>query len=86
MNDLAMPHWRAAIAAVRGRRDEETGAIRMLAAAFRGRMKEAAELATDYRRAPWPEPRQQAGGLIMQIAISEALYGLDERQRANREG
>ena len=38
------------VAAVRGRRDEvDMVAIRMFAATYRGRMKEAAELATDFQ-------------------------------------
>ena len=71
----------AQIAAVRGRRDEvEMFGIRMFAAAFRGRLKEAGELAVDYQARSLALSRgPQAGTAIMQIAITEALYGLGDR-------
>jgi tetratricopeptide (TPR) repeat protein len=79
MGDTALADQQ--IAAVRGRRDEvEMFGIRMFAATFRGRLKEAAELAADYQaRAVALSRGPQAGNAMMQIAISEALYGLGDR-------
>lgn len=72
------------VAAVRGRRDEvDMVAIRMLAAAYRGRMKEAAELATDYQaRSVALSRATNAGNGLMQLAIGEALVGLVDQARA----
>jgi tetratricopeptide (TPR) repeat protein len=69
------------IAAVRGRRDEvEMFGIRMFAAAFRGRLKEAGELAVDFQARSVALSRgPQAGNAVMQIAITEAMYGLGDR-------
>ena len=76
MGDTALAEQQ--IAAVRGRRDEvEMFGIRMFAAVYRGRLKEAAELATDFQaRALALSRGPQAGNAMMQIAISEALFGL----------
>ena len=58
-------------------------AIRMFAATYRGRMKEAAELAADFQaRALALSRPQSAGSGIMQLAISEALVGLTDRAKA----
>jgi tetratricopeptide (TPR) repeat protein len=58
-------------------------AIRMFAATFRGRLKEASELGTDFQaRSVALSRSQQAGNVLMQIAIGEALFGLDEQARA----
>ena len=69
------------IAAVRGRRDEvEMFGIRMFAAAFRGRLKEASDLAVDFQARSLALSRgPQAGTAMMQIAITEALYGFGDR-------
>ena len=70
--------------AVQGRRDEvDMVAIRMFAATYRGRMKEAAELATDFQARALALSRPQAAGNgIMQLAISEALVGLVDQAKA----
>lgn len=69
------------VAAVRGRRDEvEMVTIRMFGAAYRGRFKEAAELATEYQTRMAALSRNvQAGQNLMALAISEALAGLHEQ-------
>ena len=57
--------------------------IRMFAAAFRGRLTEAAELATDFQARSLALSRgPQAGNAMMQMAITEALYGLGDRAAA----
>ena len=68
------------VAAVRGRRDEaEMTAIRMFAATYRGRMKEAAALATEFQSRMVALSRGPAAGqVLMALAINEALAGLDE--------
>ena len=70
--------------AVQGRRDEvDMVAIRMFAATYRGRMKEAAELATDFQARALALSRPQAAGNgIMQLAISEATVGLVDQAKA----
>ncbi len=75
------------VAAVRGRRDEvEMVGIRMIAATYRGRMKEAAELATDLQvRALALSRGQSIGNAVMQLAISEALVGLGDQANARIE-
>jgi tetratricopeptide (TPR) repeat protein len=75
------------IAAVSGRRDEiDMIAIRMFAATYRGRMKEAAELATNFQgRAVALSRGQNAGTTLIQLAISEALAGLSDRAKARIE-
>jgi serine/threonine protein kinase/tetratricopeptide (TPR) repeat protein len=80
--DMALAEQQAA--AVRGRRDEvDMFAIRMFAATYRGRMKEAAELATDVQSRSVALSRgQNAGTALMQVAISEALVGLAEQAKA----
>jgi len=72
------------ISAVAGRRDEvDMVAIRMFAATYRGRMKEAADLATDFQARALALSRPQAAGNgILQLAISEALFGLIDRAKA----
>ncbi len=74
----------AQAAAVRGRRDEvDMIAIRMFAATYRGRMKEAGELAADLQaRALALSRGPSAGNAMMQLAISEALVGLADRAKA----
>jgi serine/threonine protein kinase/tetratricopeptide (TPR) repeat protein len=81
MGDAALAEQQ--VAAVRGRRDEvEMFGIRMLAATFRGRMKEAAALAAEFQpRALALSRTEQAGSAMMQIAIAEALFGLEEQAR-----
>jgi len=75
------------VAAVRGRRDEaDMVAIRMFAAAYRGRMNEAGELATDLQARTVALSRAQtAGNAMMQLAISEAMVGLADRAKARVE-
>lgn len=72
------------VAAVRGRRDEvDMFAIRMHAAAYRGRMKEAAGLATEYQtRALALSRGPAAANAIMSLAIDESVVGLTDRARA----
>jgi eukaryotic-like serine/threonine-protein kinase len=69
------------VAAVRGRRDEvEMVTVRMFGAAYRGRFKEAGELATEYQTRMAALSRSvQAGQNLMALAISEALAGLHEQ-------
>ena len=82
MGDLALAEQQ--VAAVRGRRDEgEMTGIRMFAAAYRGRMKEAAELAGELQSRMLALSRgPQAGQALVALAISEALAGLDEQAKA----
>jgi tetratricopeptide (TPR) repeat protein len=85
MGDLALADQQ--VAAVRGRRDEVdmTGA-RMFAATYRGRMKEAAELAAEFQARMLALSRgPQAGQLLMTVAISEALVGLHDQAKARIE-
>lgn len=72
------------VAAVQGRRDEvEMVGIRMLAAAYRGRMKEAAELAADVQARALALSRPQlAANSVAQLAINEAVVGLVDQARA----
>jgi tetratricopeptide (TPR) repeat protein len=71
------------LAAVRGRRDEvEMITIRMFGAAFRGRFKEAADLAAEHKTRMAALSRgPQAGQNLAALAISEALAGLHDRAR-----
>jgi tetratricopeptide (TPR) repeat protein len=71
------------VSAARGRRDEvDMVGIRMFAATYRGRMKEAAELATDYQARALALSRARAAGEgLMQLAISEAMVGLGDEAR-----
>jgi tetratricopeptide (TPR) repeat protein len=72
------------VAAVQGRRDEvDMFAMRMFGATYRGRMKEAAELAVDFQtKAAALSRAQSAGNGVMQLAISEALVGLADQAKA----
>jgi tetratricopeptide (TPR) repeat protein len=72
------------LSAVAGRRDEvDMVAIRMFGAAYRGRMKEAADLAADFQARALALSRPQAAGNgIMQLAINEALLGLIDQAKA----
>ena len=85
MGDMALADEQAA--AVRGRRDEvDMIAIRMFAATYRGRMKEAGELAADLQaRALALSRGPSAGTAMMQLAISEALIGLADQAKARIE-
>jgi tetratricopeptide (TPR) repeat protein len=82
MGDLALAEQQ--VAAVRGRRDEvDMTAARMFAATYRGRMKEAAELAAELQARMLALSRgPQAGQLLMTVAISEALSGLHDQAKA----
>jgi eukaryotic-like serine/threonine-protein kinase len=75
------------VAAVRGRRDEvDMVAMRLFAATYQGRMREAGELATDLQsRAIALSRGQSAGGALFQLAISEAFVGLFDRAAARVE-
>jgi tetratricopeptide (TPR) repeat protein len=77
--DLALADQQ--VAAVRGRRDEvDMVLIRVFGASYRGRMKEAAELATEYQAKMVALSRgPQAGQGLMSLALSEALVGLREQ-------
>jgi tetratricopeptide (TPR) repeat protein len=72
------------IAAVRGRRDEvEMVAIRIAASIYFGRMKDADALATELQaRAIALSRPSGAGGGAINLAISEALYGLGDKASA----
>jgi tetratricopeptide (TPR) repeat protein len=72
------------VSAARGRRDEvDMFGIRIFAAAYRGRMKEASELASEYQARALALSRGQAtGNVMMQLAISEALFGLVDQAKA----
>ena len=85
MGDMALAEQQTL--AVAGRRDEvEMVAIRMFAATYRGRMKEAADLAADFQARALALSRPQAAGNgIMQLAISEALVGLIDQAKARAE-
>ena len=69
---------------MRGRRDEiDMIAMRMFGATYRGRMKEAGELATDLQaRAIALSRGASAGNAVVQLAISEALVGLADQAKA----
>lgn len=71
------------VAAVRGRRDEvDMVTIRMFGASYRGRFREAAELAIEFQNRMAALSRgPQAGQSLMALAISEALAGLHEQAR-----
>ncbi len=75
------------VSAVQGRRDEvDMIAMRMFAATYRGRMKEASELAAAFQgRALALSRGQNAGSALMQLAISEALVGLADQAKARIE-
>ena len=71
------------VEAMRGKR-EEAGmvGVRIQAATFRGRMKEAATLATEWQeRMDAASRRQQTGEGICALAMSEALAGLVDQAR-----
>ena len=82
MGDLPLAEQQ--VAAVRGRRDEvDMTAGRMFAATYRGRMQEAAALATEFQARMLALSRgPQAGQALMTIAISEALAGLHDQAKA----
>ena len=85
MGDKALAEQQAL--AVAGRRDEvDMVAIRMFAATYRGRMKEASDLAAEFqaRQLALSRPRAAGNGL-MQLAISEALVGLIDQAKARAE-
>jgi len=74
----------AHVEAMRGKR-EEAGMVnvRMQAAMYRGRMKEAAVLATEWQqRMDAASRRQQTGEGICVLAINEALVGLVDQAKA----
>ena len=85
MGDKALAEQQAL--AVAGRRDEvDMVAIRMFAATYRGRMKEASDLAAAFQARALALSRPQAAGNgIMQLAISEALVGLIDQAKARVE-
>ena len=75
------------VSAVQGRRDEvDMVAARMYGATYRGRMKEAAWLVTDFqeRALALSRPQSAATG-VTQLAISEALVGLIDQAKARTE-
>ncbi|HWI16608.1 MAG TPA: serine/threonine-protein kinase [Vicinamibacterales bacterium] len=82
LGDMALAEQQ--VAAVRGRRDEvDMIGIRMFAALYRGRMKEAAELATEYQARSVALSRgPSAGPRIMTVAINEAIMGLVDEAKA----
>lgn len=85
MGDLATAEQQAM--AVHGRRDEvDMVAIRLHAATYRGRFKEAAELANEFqtRTIALSKP-QGAGSAVMSLAISEAAVGLIDEAKARVE-
>ena len=74
----------AQVEAMRGHRDEvNLVGVRMQAAAYRGRMTEAASLATEWQtRMDALSRGQQTGDGLVALAISEALVGQAEQARA----
>jgi tetratricopeptide (TPR) repeat protein len=72
------------VAAVHGRRDEvDMIGIRLFAAMYRGRFKEASDLAADYQTRMVALSRAtDSGATIMQLAIGEALVGLPDEAAA----
>jgi tetratricopeptide (TPR) repeat protein len=74
----------AQIEAMRGKREEvDLVGVRMQAAAYRGRMKEAAMLATEWQaRMDAASRRQRTGEGICGLAITEALFGLVDQAKA----
>ncbi|HEX8031443.1 MAG TPA: protein kinase, partial [Vicinamibacterales bacterium] len=82
MGDSALAEQQ--VTATRGRRDEiDMVAVRMFAASYRGRMKEAAELAADFQARGLALSRGKSlGTALMQLAINEALVGLGDQARA----
>jgi tetratricopeptide (TPR) repeat protein len=82
MGDKALAEQQ--IAAVRGRRDEvDMVAARIAASLYFGRMKEADELAAELQaRAIALSRPDTAGNGALQIAITEALYGLGDSAKA----
>ena len=74
----------AQVEAMRGHRDEvNLVGVRMQAAAYRGRMQEAASLATEWQtRMDALSRGQQTGEGLVALAISEALVGQAEQARA----
>jgi eukaryotic-like serine/threonine-protein kinase len=82
MGDTALAEQQ--VSAVAGRRDEvDMVAIRMFAATYHGRMKEAADLAADFQARALALSRPRAAGNgILQLAISEALFGLIDQAKA----
>jgi len=74
----------AQVEAMRGHRDEvNMVGVRMQAEAYRGRMKEAASLATEWQtRMDALSRGQQTGEGLVALAISEALVGQAEQARA----
>jgi len=85
MGDTALAEKQ--VSAVAGRRDEvDMVAIRMFAATYHGRMKEADDLAADFQARALALSRPQAASNgILQLAISEALFGLVDRAKARVE-
>ena len=83
--DLAAAEEQAA--AVRGRRDEvDMVATRMFGAAYRGRFREASELAADFQaRALALSRGSQTGQVLVALAINEAIAGWHEQARARVE-
>jgi tetratricopeptide (TPR) repeat protein len=81
MGDAALAEQQ--VAAVRGRRDEaDMTAARMFGAAYRGRMKEAAERAVEFQAQMVALSRGPAAGqALIGLAISEALAGLEDTAR-----
>ena len=69
---------------MRGKREEvNLVGVRMQAAAYRGRMKEAALLATEWQaRMDAASRRQRTGEGICGLAINEALVGLVDQAKA----
>jgi len=85
LGDQALADQQAS--AVQGRRDEiDMIGIRIFAATHRGRMREAAQLAEDYQaRALALSRPQAAGNIVTQLAISEAIVGLEDQAKARIE-
>ena len=74
----------AQVAAVRGRRDEvDFLGARIQAAVFEGRMKEAAQLTTEWQgRMEAASRRPQVGQRVIGLAVEEALLGMTDQARA----
>ena len=79
-----LPYAEQQVAAVRGRRDEiDMIGARMFAATYRGRFKEAAELAVDFQARALALSRPRVAGTAMtELATNEAIVGLTDAAKA----
>jgi len=79
-----LPYAEQQVSAVRGRRDEgDMIGARISAAMYRGRFKDAAELAVDFQARALALSRPRVAGTVMtELAINEAIVGLTDAAKA----